>query len=125
MIIYLILVAATVIFWLIGYKTNSIVVFAFAASASLAAALSTIVIVLNVVLLPMGISANQQRYDSLIAQLAVDYGDYGNKQLADQITDWNEDLAGIKAGRANPLVSWYYMDLDEFDFIPLKEDDTT
>ena len=125
MIIYLILVAAIVIFWLVGHKAGSLVAFAFAAFASLAAALSTIVIVLNVVLLPMGISENQQRYDSLIAQLEVDYGDYGNKQLVDQITDWNEDLAGIKAGRANPWVSWYYMDLDGFDFIPLEGDDTT
>ena len=125
MLIFLLLIAASVVFWVVAYQTSSAVACAFATASTIAAVMSAIIILFNIALLPEYIEKNQQRYDSLMAQRAVDYGDYGNKQLADQITDWNEDLAGIKAGRANPWVSWYYMDLDGFDFIPLKEDDTT
>lgn len=123
MIIFLLLIAASVVFWVVAYQTGSVTASVFAAASTIAAAVSTIIILLNIALLPEYIEKNQQRYDSLVAQRAVDYGDYGNKQLADQITDWNEDLAGIKAGRANPWVSWYYMDLDGFDFIPLPDPD--
>lgn len=121
MIIFLLLIAASVVFWVVAYQTCSVVSVAFAVASTIAAVVSAIIILLSIVLLPEYIEKNQQRYDSLMAQRAADYGDYGNKQLADQITEWNEDLAGIKAGRANPWVSWYYMDLDEFDFIPLPD----
>ncbi len=71
------------------------------------------------------IEANKQRYDSLVyqaeARLYENDNDVGKKDLANQIQEWNEDLA-----RGNALQNDFWVGIfipniyDEFEFIPMS-----
>lgn len=70
------------------------------------------------------IEANKQRYDSLIYQaensLYENDNDVGKKDLANQIQEWNEDLAINKALQNDFWVGIFIPDIyDEFEFIPM------
>lgn len=71
------------------------------------------------------IEAKKQRYDSLIYQaeksLYENDNDLGKKDLANQIQEWNEDLASGKALQNDLLVGIFIPDIyDEFEFIPMS-----
>lgn len=67
----------------------------------------------------------QTRYDSLLYQaenhLFDDDINVSKKQLADQITEWNEDLASNKNLQRDPWVGIFKANIyDEFKFIPIE-----
>ena len=71
------------------------------------------------------IEANKQRYDSLVYQaetrLYENDNDVGKKDLANQIQEWNEDLARGKALQNDFWVGIFIPDIyDEFEFIPMS-----
>ena len=71
------------------------------------------------------IEANNQRYDSLVyqaeARLYENDNDVGKKDLANQIQEWNEDLAINKALQNDFWVGIFIPDIyDEFEFIPMS-----
>lgn len=71
------------------------------------------------------IEENKQRYDSLVyqaeARLYENDNDVGKKDLANQIQEWNEDLARGKALQNDFWVGIFIPDIyDEFEFIPMS-----
>ena len=71
------------------------------------------------------IEANKQRYDSLVyqaeARLYENDNDVGKKDLANQIQEWNEDLAINKALQNDFWVGIFIPNIyDEFEFIPMS-----
>ena len=83
-----------------------------------------IVVIVNNVGVEASIEANKQRYESLIYQaennLYENDNDLGKKELANQIQEWNEDLARGKALQNDFWVGIFYADIyDQFDFIPM------
>ena len=71
------------------------------------------------------IEANKQRYDSLVyqaeARLYENDNDVGKKDLANQIQEWNEDLARGKALQNDFWVGIFIPDIyDEFEFIQMS-----
>ena len=71
------------------------------------------------------IEANKQRYDSLVyqaeARLYENDNDVGKKDLANQIQEWNEDLARDKELQNDFWVGIFIPDIyDEFEFIPMS-----
>lgn len=90
----------------------------------IAATIMLIVIIVNNVGVEAKIESNKQRYDSLVYQaennLYENYNDLGKKDLANQIQEWNEDLARGKVLQDDFWVGIFYADIyDEFDFIPM------
>ena len=66
----------------------------------------------------------QQRYEALYTQaycqMYENDNDYGKKQLADQIMEWNEDIEAYKIKHHSSLISIYYpVDIDQFKTIPI------
>ena len=83
-----------------------------------------IVVIVNNVGVEANIEANKQKYESLIYQaennLYENDNDLGKKELANQIQEWNEDLARKKALQNDFWVGIFYADIyDEFYFIPM------
>ena len=71
------------------------------------------------------IEANKQRYDALVYQAETrryeNDNDVGKKDLANQIQEWNEDLARGKALQNDFWVGIFIPDIyDEFEFIPMS-----
>ena len=92
--------------------------------AGIAFVVMLIVVIANNVGVEASIEANKQRYESLIYQaknnLYENDNDLGKKELANQIQEWNEDLARGKALQDDFWVGIFYADIyDEFDFIPM------
>lgn len=70
------------------------------------------------------IEMNKARYDSLVyqaeAQLYNNDNDLGKKELANQIQEWNEDLASHKKLQRDFWLGIFYPNIfDEFEFIPV------
>lgn len=85
----------------------------------------TIVIITNLVSAPGFVASNHQRYDSLVHQVESGMynndNEYGKKELANQVQEWNEDLAKGKALQKNFWVGIFYPNVyDEFEFIPIE-----
>ena len=96
----------------------------FSAIVGIAFAAMLIVVIVNNVGIDASIEANKQRYESLIYQaennLYENDNDLGKKELANQIQEWNEDLARKKALQNDFWVGIFYADIyDEFNFIPM------
>ena len=94
------------------------------AIAGVAFVIMLIVVIVNNVGVEARIEANKQRYESLIYQaennLYENDNDLGKKELANQIQEWNEDLASGKALQDDFWVGIFYADIyDEFNFIPI------
>ena len=92
--------------------------------AGIAFVVMLIVVIVNNVGVEASIEANKQRYESLIYQaennLYENDNDLGKKELANQIQEWNEDLASGKALQDDFWVGIFYADIyDEFNFIPM------
>ena len=92
--------------------------------AGIAFVVMLIVVIVNNVGVEARIEANKQRYESLIYQaennLYENDNDLGKKELANQIQEWNEDLASGKALQDDFWVGIFYADIyDEFNFIPI------
>ena len=92
--------------------------------AGIAFVIMLIFVIANNVGVEASIEANKQRYESLIYQaennLYENDNDFGKKELANQIQEWNEDLANGKALQDDFWVGIFYADIyDEFDFIPM------
>ena len=92
--------------------------------AGIAFVVMLIVVIANNVGVEASIEANKQRYESLIYQaennLYENDNDLGKKELANQIQEWNEDLASGKALQDDFWVGIFYPDIyDEFNFIPM------
>ena len=95
-----------------------------AAIAGIAFVIMLIFVIVNNVGVEANIEVNKQRYESLIYQaennLYENDNDFGKKELANQIQEWNEDLASGKALQDDFWVGIFYADIyDEFDFIPM------
>ena len=95
-----------------------------AAIAGIAFVIMLIFVIVNNVGVEASIEANKQRYESLIYQaennLYENDNDLGKKELANQIQEWNEDLASGKALQDDFWVGIFYADIyDEFNFIPM------
>ena len=93
--------------------------------SGIAAAIMLIVIIVNNVGVEAKIEASQQRYDSLVYQaennLYENDNDLGKKDLANQIQEWNEDLARGKTLQNDFWVGIFIPDIyDEFEFIPMS-----
>ena len=74
---------------------------------------------------PAFVETNKVRYASLVyqaeASLYENDNDIGLKELANQITEWNEDLANGKAYQNNIWLGAFYPDVyDQFEFIPME-----
>ena len=85
----------------------------------------TIIIITNLVNAPGFVASNHQRYDSLVHQVESGMynndNEYGKKELANQVQEWNEDLAEGKALQKNFWVGIFYPNVyDEFEFIPIE-----
>ena len=96
----------------------------FSTIAGIAFVVMLIVVIVNNVGVEASIEANKQRYESLIYQaennLYENDNDLGKKELANQIQEWNEDLARGKALQNDFWVGIFYADIyDEFNFIPM------
>ena len=92
--------------------------------AGIAFVIMLIFVIVNNVGVEASIEANKQRYESLIYQaennLYENDNDLGKKELANQIQEWNEDLASGKALHDEFWVGSFYADIyDEFDFIAM------
>ena len=92
--------------------------------AGIAFVVMLIVVIVNNVGIEASIESNKQRYESLIYQaeknLYENDNDLVKKELANQIQEWNEDLARGKALQDDFWVGILYADIyDEFDFIPM------
>ena len=92
--------------------------------AGIAFVIMLIVVIVNNVSVEASIEANKQRYESLVYQaennLYENDNDLGKKELANQIQEWNEDLARGKALQDDFWVGIFYADIyDEFNFIPM------
>ena len=92
--------------------------------AGIAFVVMLIVVIANNVGVEASIEANKQRYESLIYQaennLYENDNDLGKKELANQIQEWNEDLASGTALQDDFWVGIFYADIyDEFNFIPM------
>lgn len=92
--------------------------------AGIAFVIMLIVVIGNNVCIDARIEENKQRYESLIYQaennLYENDNDLGKKELANQIQEWNEDLARGKALQDDFWVGILYADIyDEFNFIPM------
>ena len=92
--------------------------------AGIAFVVMLIAVIANNVGVEASIEANKQRYESLIYQaennLYENDNDLGKKELANQIQEWNEDLASGKALQDDFWVGIFYADIyDEFNFIPM------
>jgi len=66
----------------------------------------------------------EERYESLYNQayykMFENENDFGKKELANQITEWNEDLAEYKKLKKNIWLSIMYpIDIDQFNKIPI------
>lgn len=66
----------------------------------------------------------EERYESLYNQayykMFENENDFGKKELANQITEWNEDLAEYKKLKNNIWLSIMYpIDIDQFNKIPI------
>lgn len=69
------------------------------------------------------LEAEKMRYESLVSQAANHLYDsdnnIGKKELADDIREWNEDLAKYKKMKEDILLRDFYpMDVSELEFIP-------
>lgn len=91
------------------------------------ASLILIVAVLALILLNTGVEARleaeKMRYESLVSQaenhLYDSDNNIGKKELADEIREWNEDLAKYKKMKEDIwLKDFYPMKVDELKFIP-------
>lgn len=76
---------------------------------------------------PADIVTNQQLYNSLTYQLEHNLydndNDIGKKELYNQITDWNVDLAKNKRMQHNIWIGMFYPNIyDQFDFITFPEE---
>lgn len=76
---------------------------------------------------PADVVANQQLYNSLTYQLEHNLydndNDIGKKELWNQITDWNTELAKNKQMQHNIWVGMFYPNIyDQFDFIAFPEE---
>ena len=90
---------------------------------------ATIIIMTIVILIqswnaPGFVASSHQRYDSLTHQVESGMynndNEYGKKELANQVQEWNEDLAKGKALQKDFWVGIFYPNVyDEFEFIPL------
>ena len=74
---------------------------------------------------PGFVASNHQRYDSLVHQaesgMYDNDNDFGKKELANQIQEWNEDLAVGKTYQHNFWVGVFYPNVyDEFEYIPME-----
>ena len=92
--------------------------------AGIAFVIMLIVVIGNNVCIDARIEENKQRYESLIYQaennLYENDNDLGKKELANQIQEWNEDLARGKALQDDFWVGILSADIyDEFNFIPM------
>lgn len=92
--------------------------------AEATAAIMLTVIIVNNVVAKAKIESNKQRYDSLVYQaennLYENDNDLGKKDLANQIQEWNEDLAKGKKLQNDFWVGIFIPDIyDEFEFIPV------
>lgn len=71
------------------------------------------------------VEINKVRYASLVCQaeagLYENDNDIGLKELANQITEWNEELAKGKTYQNNIWLGAFYPDVyDQFEFIPME-----
>ena len=69
------------------------------------------------------LARDQQRYESLISQAKGHYyendNDLGKKQLADEIRDWNEDLASYRGYKESIWIGGFYPEkVEELEYIP-------
>lgn len=97
-------------------------------SASWISGIAVLFMMIAIVICHVGIEAeieaNKQRYDSLVYQaenrLYENDNDVGKKDLANQIQEWNEDLAMGKSLQNDFWVGIFIPDIyDEFEFIPM------
>ena len=97
--------------------------------ASVISGIAVLFMLIAIVICHVGIEAeieaNKQRYDSLVYQaetrLYENDNDVGKKDLADQIQNWNEDLARGKALQNDFWVGIFIPNIyDEFEFIPMS-----
>ena len=117
-------VLAIVFFDSFDFEWVSMLSTIFSAIVGIAFAAMLIVVIVNNVGIDASIEANKQRYESLIYQaennLYENDNDLGKKELANQIQEWNEDLARKKALQNDFWVGIFYADIyDEFNFIPM------
>jgi hypothetical protein len=87
--------------------------------------LMTILIIVQVLSAPGSVASGHQTYDSLVHQVESGMynndNEYGKKELANQVQEWNEDLAEGKALQKNFWVGIFYPNIyDEFEFIPIE-----
>ncbi len=107
------------------YSTEDLsVIFGFISGILIAALIVCgIIIGISEVHKESNLASNQLRYESLVYQAEVlqydNFTDNGKKQLADEIRQWNEDLAVYKHRKVNSWTNWFYrMDVDKLEFIP-------
>lgn len=98
-------------------------------AASFISGIAVLSMMIAIVIFHVGIEAeieaNKQRYDSLVYQaenrLYENDNDVGKKDIANQIQEWNEDLAKGKALQNDFWVGIFIPDIyDEFEFIPMS-----
>lgn len=97
--------------------------------ASYISGISVLFMLIAIIICHVGIEAeiegNKQRYDSLVyqaeARLYENDNDVGKKDLANQIQEWNEDMARGKALQNDFWVGIFIPNIyDEFEFIPMS-----
>jgi hypothetical protein len=79
---------------------------------------------INVITVESQTARYQQKYEDLYDQayykMYDNDNDIGKKALADQIMEWNEDLASYEAFKKNKWVSCLYpVDIEQFKEIPI------
>ena len=118
-------VLAIVFFGSLDFEWVSMLSTIISVIAGIAFVVMLIVVIANNVGVEASIEANKQRYESLIYQaennLYENDNDLGKKELANQIQEWNKDLARGKALQDDFWVGIFYADIyDEFEFIPMS-----
>ena len=96
---------------------------AFTAALIIVALLCMIVILgINVIARDADTEAMRERYESLYRQCEYNMyvWDPTKKQLADQVTKWNEEIASYGKFRDSIWVSWFYpIEVEQFNPIPV------
>lgn len=114
------------LFWFLdreNYDIGSIIAAIIATPTTLAAIIMTIVVLVNLCTIPSNEAKWQEQYKSLNTRIEQHlYYPWERNDLIKEVQDWNDDLAGRRAGQSNFWTAAFYPEsLNGLDIIDLTK----